>query len=804
MPLDVLIATPSGPFGELIRLTLEADPEFHCVLLDNETEIRAAIKKTGFKAAIFDCSFTQPEPAEFIRLLQNGESIPAVLLVSPENRPDNGSIPNIQADGWITRPFDASILSEKIKSAIKKKETRQTPIEPAEFTHKTDSWWNAFQSGVKETAASNGLIVQNGMVIASTPGTSTALQQQVTASVMRFWNPKDSADLMRYVKDLVTGQEWMMYATHAADNTVLVLLFVPQTPVTKVRSQTLALAKVVSPLMARPKIIPGKPGTGTLDSSEPPRLHEILGETTSEAAPRIINKEFPVEWFKEADLPDFSQTKTPENLDRFSLSENLDDRSFDGVKETKASEFEPDQDADFKAFESSFLKGTGVEKIPADIKPVENFDFFTTPLEDESSVGATSADSYPSDNIPTQIVSEAITEVHPPEGSVNTGEEPEKPAFMGLAEPVSEVKATPSETNDYFTMGSSAGAAGGDLDLGIFEELYLHTQSTGKSDLDDMQPISLDVKTPDSTSVSLADVDNTDMVNQSINETPSTRPEEVTAPIAATLPVDNLPSDSIDEEFVVIEREPLFNLPAETMEDKPVVPDSHAEMLDESSNKIPAAVELPDFDFFTGSKLSDQPGEELNLPQDISFKEHTIQPEEIPAVAEEITAPDHIPPNVSVLEDSIPVVAAGSDQDLYSRMNQLEDAPPVENCETYTVALIPYSEADILVRQIAGTLNQAMSRLCLAFNWKLDNLTIRPTYMQWTVSIPTALSPEDMIGIVRKETTQEINKIEPEQSTQPTREDFWAPESMSAVGKDFVPSIRWQNFILRRKIQEIA
>ncbi len=149
------------------------------------------------------------------------------------------------------------------------------------------------------------------MVIASTPGTTTALQQQVTASVMRFWNPKDSADLMRYVKDLVTGQEWMMYATHAADTTALVLLFLPQTPITKVRSQTLSLAKDVSALMAKTHAAARKPDTGILEPSEAPRLQEILGETPGESASRVIKKEFPVEWFKEVDLPDFSQTETP-------------------------------------------------------------------------------------------------------------------------------------------------------------------------------------------------------------------------------------------------------------------------------------------------------------------------------------------------------------------------------------------------------------------------------------------------------------------------------------------------------------
>ncbi len=120
MPLEVLIATPSGPFGELIRLSLEADPEFHCALIDKSADIREAVQKTRYQAVIFDCSFTQPEPGEIVQLVRDEVPSAAVLLVQPENRPDISPIQNIQIEGWITRPFDASVLPEKVRAAIKK------------------------------------------------------------------------------------------------------------------------------------------------------------------------------------------------------------------------------------------------------------------------------------------------------------------------------------------------------------------------------------------------------------------------------------------------------------------------------------------------------------------------------------------------------------------------------------------------------------------------------------------------------------------------------------------------------------
>jgi hypothetical protein len=173
-------------------------------------------------------------------------------------------------------------------------------------------------------------------------------------------------------------------------------------------------------------------------------------------------------------------------------------------------------------------------------------------------------------------------------------------------------------------------------------------------------------------------------------------------------------------------------------------------------------------------------------------------PIEIPTLIEEPQVPAVEPTTIA---DNTSSVSTGDD--LYDRMNQLQAAPVEEASETYTIALIPRSDTMFLPRQFSGMLNQTMNRLCLAFNWKLDSLTIRPTYIQWTVTIPVSLSPEDMVTIVRKETTEELRKANPNDLAV-IGEDFWAPRHMSATGKDFAPSIHWQNFILRRKSHEIA
>jgi hypothetical protein len=142
--------------------------------------------------------------------------------------------------------------------------------------------------------------------------------------------------------------------------------------------------------------------------------------------------------------------------------------------------------------------------------------------------------------------------------------------------------------------------------------------------------------------------------------------------------------------------------------------------------------------------------------------------------------------------------------DLFLRMNQLQSSTKNVETETVTVALIPRLESFILHKQIAGVLNQCMNQLSQAFGWKLDNIVIRPTYMQFTVTISTLFSPGDMVAIVRKQTNQFL--LDNTQGIKPSdaSEDIWAPESMMTTGLAFVPSNQWQNFILRRKSNEIA
>lgn len=755
MPLEVLIATPSGPFGELIRLSLEADPEFQCSLLDNSSELWSVLREKSTRAVIFDCAFIEPEPHQVIQQFKEDFPGIALLLVPPENRGDAISFQNPGADGLVSKPFDASSLPDYVKSTIEKKGNQAVPAPSNSVPPRSTSWWNAFQNGIRDTAASSGMIVQNGMVIACTPDTSTALQQQVTASIMRFWNPADSTDLMRYVKDLVTGQEWMMYASQAADNAVLVLLFLPQTPVTRVRAQTLQLAKEISPLLGKPSARQAQKEAGYLESAEPPRLHEILGEN-GESAPGtsgVIKNEFPVEWFKEADLPDFGAVKNPDSEAAVGLPE-------------ENPEFQMSEDISSPLPEQSAKPtpaGAEIDRPIEDIPSKPSFDVFNEISELQSQLEKV----QDADRLLTDLNAPPGAEENPPTLNRDTLD-------LGNMQPVSlQTKPLENHAEDFLHATESVEEIPEEKPVEIKEvEISETLQVSENMPLEEVEAFS-EEKAPLTENVTLGQPDQT---GSQVEFRDAEIPDKLSAGF------DVLPEYSNPE--VGMGETPLTSVETSSIDSLEIQP--------EENPVLPSAV----------SDLQDME----TVPESSSSQyDSVIQESALISPTDEAAGQQEME-NTAALSDALETQEATQEatEDLYERMNQLESAAQIEETETITAALIPRSESIILQRQIAGALNQTMLRLCLAFNWKLDSLTIRPTYMQWTVTVPNTLSPDDMISIVRKETSQEIVNVLSADFSLTDKESFWADQSINVTGKDFVPSVHWQNFILRRKINEIA
>lgn len=160
MPLEVLIASPSGPLGELIRLTLEAEQAFHCTLIDKGEDLRAAIRSSSFQAVVYDCSFSQPGPDEVAQIIRNEYPKQALLFIPSKSNPDIVHLLNLLADGIISRPFDAALLPELIKNAVRMRADNPSSVKSSSSILYQQTHVNTLDDAIGETSASSGLIIK--------------------------------------------------------------------------------------------------------------------------------------------------------------------------------------------------------------------------------------------------------------------------------------------------------------------------------------------------------------------------------------------------------------------------------------------------------------------------------------------------------------------------------------------------------------------------------------------------------------------------------------------------------------------
>ena len=100
----------------------------------------------------------------------------------------------------------------------------------------------------------------------------------------------------------------------------------------------------------------------------------------------------------------------------------------------------------------------------------------------------------------------------------------------------------------------------------------------------------------------------------------------------------------------------------------------------------------------------------------------------------------------------------------------------------YTNILVPRFPRHFLVGNLARSMSEWMPQLCLAFGWRLDRLSIRPQYLQWTITADPTVTPSEVINLLRRETSKRIFKLRPEYEEENPSNDFWAPGYMVLSG----------------------
>ena len=101
---------------------------------------------------------------------------------------------------------------------------------------------------------------------------------------------------------------------------------------------------------------------------------------------------------------------------------------------------------------------------------------------------------------------------------------------------------------------------------------------------------------------------------------------------------------------------------------------------------------------------------------------------------------------------------------------------------SYACLLIPRFSAHYLIGDIAESLREWMHQLCISYAWRLEEISIRPEYMQWVLYVPAATPPSRCIRNLREQTSRLIFEDFPHIRRENVSKDFWAPGYLVIMG----------------------
>ncbi len=129
------------------------------------------------------------------------------------------------------------------------------------------------------------------------------------------------------------------------------------------------------------------------------------------------------------------------------------------------------------------------------------------------------------------------------------------------------------------------------------------------------------------------------------------------------------------------------------------------------------------------------------------------------------------------------------------KVAEFDPASPAVSLITYTGLLIPRFEEHFLTGELGILLGQWVPELCVAFGWRLDGISVRPEHFMWTVRVLPAVSPGNMVRILRQQISMRIFNAMPLLKSQNPSGDFWAPGYLIVSGSQAPPPDLLRDYI---------
>jgi REP element-mobilizing transposase RayT len=129
----------------------------------------------------------------------------------------------------------------------------------------------------------------------------------------------------------------------------------------------------------------------------------------------------------------------------------------------------------------------------------------------------------------------------------------------------------------------------------------------------------------------------------------------------------------------------------------------------------------------------------------------------------------------------------------------LEPASPSVYNLTYACLLIPRFAHHHLTGDLADRMGEWVPEICVAFGWRLEQIAVRPEYLQWVTNVPPATSPGYLMRILRQHTSERLFAEFPRFKKENPSGDFWAPGYLIMGGTNPPPPQLVKEFIAQTR-----
>ena len=137
-------------------------------------------------------------------------------------------------------------------------------------------------------------------------------------------------------------------------------------------------------------------------------------------------------------------------------------------------------------------------------------------------------------------------------------------------------------------------------------------------------------------------------------------------------------------------------------------------------------------------------------------------------------------------------------------LDPLEPSLAGSSLMVYTCVLIPRIPQHYLTRELTERLSQWVQQLCLDQAWRLEGISLRPEYMQWTVQTPDTVLPGSAVKIVRRHTSELIFGQFERLRQQSPSDDFWANDYLIVSGPQPPSAQLLRDYITLTRSKEVG